>query len=72
MHNKQKQSISKVLSDALNHVSIVAGVKGSGARVKVFRHNDMSHLERLLRFSIAEGQPRTRRPWKKVRFLLGG
>ena len=61
-----------MLSDALNHVSIVAGVKGSGARVKVFRHNDMSHLERLLRFSIAEGQPRTRRPWKKVRFLLGG
>jgi hypothetical protein len=32
----------------------------------VFRHNDMAHLEKLLRFHIAEGQPRTHRPWKKV------
>lgn len=55
-----------VLSDALNHTSIVAGVKASGAIVKVFRHNDMAHLEKLLRFHIAEGQPRTHRPWKKV------
>jgi hypothetical protein len=56
-----------VLSDALNHTSIVAGVKSSGAVVKVFRHNDMAHLEKLLRFHIAEGQARTHRPWKKVR-----
>lgn len=55
-----------VLSDALNHTSIVAGVKSSGAVVKVFRHNDMAHLEKLLRFHIAEGQARTHRPWKKV------
>jgi serine palmitoyltransferase len=56
-----------VLSDALNHTSIVAGVKASGAVVKVFRHNDMAHLEKLLRWHIAEGQPRTHRPWRKVR-----
>jgi len=43
-----------------------AGVKSSGAVVKVFRHNDMAHLEKLLRFHIAEGQSRTHRPWKKV------
>ena len=43
------------------------GVKSSGAVVKVFRHNDMAHLEKLLRFHIAEGQARTHRPWKKVR-----
>lgn len=55
-----------VLSDALNHTSIVAGVKASGGVVKVFRHNNVQHLERLLRFHIAEGQPRTHRPWKKV------
>jgi hypothetical protein len=36
-------------------------------QVKVFRHNDMAHLEKLLRWHIAEGQPRTHRPWKKVR-----
>lgn len=61
-----------VMSDALNHTSIVAGVKSSGAVVKVFRHNDMAHLEKLLRFHIAEGQARTHRPWKKVRRALGG
>eukprot|EP00879_Flechtneria_rotunda_P019453 GHRR01020432.1.p1 GENE.GHRR01020432.1~~GHRR01020432.1.p1 ORF type:complete len:525 (+),score=158.05 GHRR01020432.1:357-1931(+) len=61
-----------VLSDALNHTSIVAGVKASGAIVKVFRHNDMAHLEKLLRFHIAEGQPRTHRPWKKVIIVVEG
>eukprot|EP00878_Enallax_costatus_P029954 GHUV01032529.1.p1 GENE.GHUV01032529.1~~GHUV01032529.1.p1 ORF type:complete len:328 (+),score=89.87 GHUV01032529.1:213-1196(+) len=61
-----------VLSDSLNHTSIVAGVKASGATVKVFRHNDMAHLEKLLRFHIAEGQPRTHRPWKKVIIVVEG
>lgn len=61
-----------VLSDSLNHASIVAGVRLSGAKVKVFRHNDMAHLEELLRSSIAEGQPRTHRPWKKVLIIIEG
>jgi len=61
-----------VLSDELNHSSIVAGVKASGARVRVFRHNDTAHLERLLRDAVARGQPRTRRPWKKVLILAEG
>jgi hypothetical protein len=56
-----------VLSDALNHTSIVAGVKAGGAAVHVFRHNDARHLEALLRFHIAGGQPRSRRPWRKAR-----
>ena len=61
-----------VLSDALNHTSIVAGVKASGAALKVFRHSDVAHLERLLRFHIAEGQPRSRRPWRKVVIVVEG
>jgi hypothetical protein len=48
------------------------GVKSSGAVVKVFRHNDMAHIEKLLRFHIAEGQARTHRPWKKVRGVCVG
>lgn len=56
-----------IISDALNHASIVAGVRSSGAKVKVFRHNDAAHLDDVLRSSIAQGQPRTHRPWKKVR-----
>lgn len=61
-----------VISDALNHSSIVAGVRGSAARVKVFRHNEPEHLERVLRAAIAEGQPRTHRPWNKILIVVEG
>ena len=43
----------------------------AGARVKVFDHNTPAHLEALLRAAIAEGQPRTGRPWKKVSAAAG-
>mmetsp|Transcript_19262 Transcript_19262/g.34826 ORF Transcript_19262/g.34826 Transcript_19262/m.34826 type:complete len:509 (-) Transcript_19262:541-2067(-) len=61
-----------VISDALNHASIVFGARLSGAKIKVFRHNDVQHLEAILRESIAEGQPATHRPWKKVFILIEG
>eukprot|EP00210_Caulerpa_lentillifera_P002944 g2811.t1 len=61
-----------VLSDALNHASIVSGVRTSGAKVQVFRHNDVQHLEALLKSQIANGQPRTHRPWKKVLIIVEG
>ena len=35
----------------------------------MFRHNDAPHLEAILRVAIAEGQPRTHRPWRKVRWV---
>ncbi|MEK6528045.1 MAG: aminotransferase class I/II-fold pyridoxal phosphate-dependent enzyme, partial [Nitrospirota bacterium] len=38
-----------VFSDELNHASIIDGIKLSRAKVKVFRHRDMNHLERLLK-----------------------
>jgi 5-aminolevulinate synthase len=37
-----------ILSDALNHNSMIAGVKESGAQRQIWRHNDTSHLEDLL------------------------
>jgi 5-aminolevulinate synthase len=37
-----------ILSDALNHNSMIEGVKRAGCEKKVFRHNDVSHLEELL------------------------
>ena len=60
------------ISDALNHSSIVTGVRGSGAKVKVFTHNNPEQLESLLRACIAEGQPRTGRPWKKIVIIVEG
>ena len=37
-----------ILSDALNHNSMIAGVRGSGCEKRIFRHNDVGQLEELL------------------------
>jgi 5-aminolevulinate synthase len=38
-----------ILSDAYNHNSMIAGVRLAGCDKQIFRHNDMAHLEELLR-----------------------
>src|SRR6516225_4127589 len=38
-----------VLSDAFNHNSIIEGVRQSSCEKRIFRHNDLGHLEALLR-----------------------
>jgi 5-aminolevulinate synthase len=47
----------QVFSDAKNHASMIAGIKGSRGVCNIFRHNDMAHLEALLKAAPA-GAPK--------------
>ncbi|PID37506.1 MAG: 5-aminolevulinate synthase [Rhodobacterales bacterium] len=37
-----------IYSDALNHASMIEGIRRNGGEKRIFRHNDMAHLRELL------------------------
>jgi 5-aminolevulinate synthase len=46
-----------VFSDALNHNSMIEGIRRSGAQRFIFRHNDVAHLDELMN-SVAPERPK--------------
>ena len=38
-----------IFSDSMNHASMIQGIRQSGAECKIFDHNDVGHLEELLK-----------------------
>ena len=46
-----------IFSDALNHNSMIEGIRRSGAERFIFRHNDVAHLEELMS-AVAPERPK--------------
>ena len=43
-----------IFSDAFNHASMIAGIRHGGGPKKIWRHNDLAHLEELLQAAPPE------------------
>jgi len=56
-----------LLSDGLNHSSIVTGLRTTGGTIRVVKHNDMKDLERQLEIAVNE-TPK----WRRIIFACEG
>uniref|UniRef100_A0A0N4ZIL5 serine C-palmitoyltransferase n=1 Tax=Parastrongyloides trichosuri TaxID=131310 RepID=A0A0N4ZIL5_PARTI len=63
---------SLIISDQLNHTSLILGCRMSGASIRVFKHDDMLSLEQTIRNAIAYGNPKTHRPYQKILIIVEG
>lgn len=46
--------LTTIYSDEYNHASLIDGCRLSRSQIKVFRHNDLEHLEELIRESTSD------------------
>jgi serine palmitoyltransferase len=60
-----------VISDEKNHASIILGLRLSGATIKVYKHNNVKNLEKVISKAIIDGQKQGQ-PWKKIIIILEG
>lgn len=61
-----------VLSDELNHASLILGCRLSGATTKVFKHNNPKDCERRLLDALSHGHPMTGLPYSKILIVIEG
>lgn len=61
-----------IISDSLNHTSLVNGSRATSAMIRVFPHNEPDKLEAVLRESVTRGQPKHHRPWNKILVVVEG
>lgn len=54
-----------LLSDRFNHACIIDGARLSKAQIQIFEHNDLDHLESLLK-AAADGRTRSSHPVKNI------
>jgi serine palmitoyltransferase len=59
------------VSDERNHGSIILGLRLSGATVKVYKHNNVKSLDKVIEKALVNGQPNGA-PWKKILIILEG
>jgi glycine C-acetyltransferase len=61
-----------IVSDALNHASIIDGMRLSKAPREVYPHKDVSALREILGRAVAEGQPDTGEPYRLILVVTDG
>ncbi|MBA2701107.1 MAG: aminotransferase class I/II-fold pyridoxal phosphate-dependent enzyme, partial [Chloroflexi bacterium] len=61
-----------ILSDSLNHASIIDGMRLSKAPRKVYPHGDVQALRALLEGATRQGRPETGQPYRLILIVTDG